>query len=80
MKQPPSDHTHLWNDLPREDRHRLMPHMIESQILHLWQTRSMIERGHRGTIAELNAQIENLWAALPEIPSPKRTTETGENE
>jgi len=26
-------HDHLWNDLPEDERAKLMPHMIEMQIL-----------------------------------------------
>lgn len=74
MKQPPNNHDHLWNDLPQDERHRLMPHMIEAQILHLWQTRNMIERGHDRTMKELNDQIKNLLNALPEQTSPNNET------
>lgn len=32
-----SGHIHLWNDVLASERERLMPHMMESQILHIEQ-------------------------------------------
>lgn len=57
-------HTHLWNDLPLEERSRLHPYMIETHILHLEQTREKIIRHHNGTIEDINKHIDNLKQAL----------------
>lgn len=64
MREVPNEHSHLWNDLPDAERKRLVPFLIESQVLHLEQTRSMIVRGHERTLAELDAQIVNLKSEL----------------
>ena len=69
---------HLWNDLPLEERNRLLPHMIESQIRHLRMTRAIIVRGHKRTLAELDDWIGNLERGLAAIPSPAR--ETGDDD
>lgn len=55
-----SQHSHLWNDMPFDERKRLMPHMIENHILHLTQTRMMVVEGHRATLERLDSQIKNL--------------------
>ena len=55
-----SQHSHLWNDMPFDERKRLMPHVIENHILHLTQTRTMIVAGHRATLDQLDSQIKNL--------------------
>lgn len=43
----PNDYKHLWNDLPKEQRVKLMPHMIESQIMHIEQTKLKAIRHHK---------------------------------
>jgi hypothetical protein len=55
-----SQHSHLWNDMPFDERKRLMPYAIETHILHLTQTRAMIVEGHRATLDRLDSQIKNL--------------------
>ena len=65
MNAPTNNFNYLWNDLPKDERARLMPHMIESQILHLWQCKSIAIRSHKTHIAELNEQIKNLEKLLP---------------
>ena len=59
-----SQHDALWNNMPFDARKRLMPHMIETHILHLTQTRTMIVEGHHATLAKLDGQIKNLRDAL----------------
>ncbi len=66
MKAPTFNFTHLWNDLPEDERLRLMPHMIEAQILHIHQCKSKAIRAHKVLIDSLNDQIKNLSRALPE--------------
>lgn len=53
-------HSHLWNDLPFEERKRLHPWVMEDHILHLEQTRAMIVSAHEGLLQTLDAQIGNL--------------------
>ena len=65
MKAPTNDFNHLWNDLPDSERKRLMPHMIESQILHIWQCKSRAISAHKSHMHELNEQISNLQKLLP---------------
>ena len=51
---------HLWNDLPDEERKRLMPHMIESQIHHIEQCKEIAVRSHKKHMSELNEWASNL--------------------
>ena len=64
MKFDKQTHTHLWNDLPFDERKRLMPHMIETHILHLQQVRSMIVAAHKAELARLDAWIANCRDSL----------------
>lgn len=54
MKTPPHDFTHLWNDLPEEERKRLLPFLMEKQILHIWQVKQKAIANHKRFLAELN--------------------------
>lgn len=66
MRAVPFANTHLWNDLPFEERRRLHPYMVETHILHLEQTRDEIIRAHEGLLAKLDDHIKNLKADLAE--------------
>ena len=66
-----ANHSHLWNDLPFEERNRLYPHMLESQILHLEQSRELLVRHHKQTLAELDKWIGNLRAQTSFNEAPK---------
>ena len=59
-----SKFNHLWNDLPKEERMRMMPHMIESQILHIEQCKVMAVRAHKKHMKELNDWVGNLRKSL----------------
>ena len=52
--------SYLWNDLPVEERHRLMPHMIESQKVHIWQCKQKAIAAHKRLMRELNDRIKEL--------------------
>lgn len=54
----------LWNDLAIEERKRLMPYQIESQILHLRQGREVAVRNHKRHLRELDDWIKNLEQEL----------------
>ncbi len=58
-------HSELWNSLPDEERQRLMPFMVETQILHIEQCKAKLIRNHQRTLKELNDQISNLKRDLP---------------
>lgn len=54
----------LWNDLAIEERKRLMPYQIESQILHLRQGREVAVQNHKRHLRELDDWIKNLEQEL----------------
>ena len=62
-----SEYSDLWNSLPKKERLRLMPHMIESQILHIEQTKSKAIRGHKRFLDDCNDQIKNLKHSLRKL-------------
>ena len=61
-----STHSKLWNDLPPEQRQRLMPYHIESQILHIRQCKAVAIRNHKRHMRELDDWIKNLERGLSE--------------
>lgn len=64
MITPTNNFDHLWNDLPLDDRKKLMPHMIEAQKLHIWQCKQKAIRAHRSHMEELDTWMSNLDAGL----------------
>ncbi len=64
MKYLECKHTHLWNDLPQEERHRLMPYMMEAQILHIQQTKQKAIEAHNIFLQSCDAQINNLMVMV----------------
>lgn len=70
-----SEFDHLWNDLPITERHRLMPTQIENQILHLKQSRNMVVKGHKRTLAEMDDWIKNLERSLKKYSSVNEQSE-----
>ncbi len=69
MSKPTSDFTHLWNDLPYEERERMMPYMIESQKLHLWQCKKKAIEAHKAHMTVLNDWMANLDQELSKLSS-----------
>lgn len=57
-------HDKLFNDMPLEERKRLAPYMIETQILHLRQARAELVHGHQATLARLDSWIKNCEQSL----------------
>ncbi len=55
---------HLWNDLPDEERKRLMPYEIENEIVKIQQTREMVVQGHKATLRRIDAWITSLQTSL----------------
>ena len=64
MSKPPNNHSNLWNDLPIEERTRLMPHALESQLLHIWQCKQKAISAHRGHMKELNEWMSSIEREL----------------
>ena len=56
--------SHLWNDLPKSERARLMPHMIESQILHIKQSKLKAIKYHKAHMKEINDLLSTLEREL----------------
>jgi len=66
MTTPTRNHSHLWNDLPKDERLRMMPHMIESQWLHIWQVKQKAIAAHSQHMKELDDWMRNLELGLRE--------------
>ena len=64
MSKPTNDYDHLWNDLPEDERKRLLPHAIESQKLHIWQCKQTAIRAHKRHMKELDEWMKNLDDSL----------------
>lgn len=64
MIKPTSNHSYLWNSLPKDERTRLMPYQIESQILHLWQARQVLINNHNRTLQDIDEWIASLRRGL----------------
>lgn len=64
MKVPSNDFTHLWNDMPYEERDRLMPYAIENELLHMWKSKQMAIEYHKKHMKEIDAHMANLEQEL----------------
>jgi len=64
MTEPTNDFDHLWNNLPIDERKRLMPHMVEAQKLHIWQCKQKAIAAHKKHMRELDDWLSNLDAEL----------------
>lgn len=60
-------HNHLWNDMTKEERLRLMPHVIESQITQIEQVKGKATKAHRALMDDFNKQIKNLKRELERL-------------
>ena len=67
MKTPPNNHTHLWNDMPKDERKRLMPHAMETQLLHIWQCKQKAIAAHKRHMKELDDWMANIKRDLDKI-------------
>jgi len=65
--EPTKNFDYLWNDLPIEERKRLMPHMVEAQKLHIWQCKQKAILAHRKHMKELDAWLKSLDDELNRI-------------
>jgi hypothetical protein len=67
MIEPTNDFTHLWNDLPIEGREWLIPHIIESQKLHIWQCKQKAITAHKRHMKEMDDWMKRLDDKLKKI-------------
>lgn len=65
---PPSNHTHLWNDLPEDVRKKLAPYLAESQLLHIWQVQQVMKRAHNAAMKEMDDWIAIIERSLRNSP------------
>jgi len=62
-----TNYSHLWNDLPEEERKRLMPYQIECQIRHTKAARLKAVRAHERHLREIDELVKYLESRLKEI-------------
>lgn len=67
MRKPPNEHDSLWNDLPIDERERLMPHQMESQILHIWQCKHKAIQAHKHHMKQLDHWMEDIKKELKRL-------------
>ena len=60
-------HDNLWNDLPFDERMRLLPYAIEARILHIEQSRTKVVESHAALLRDFDQQICNLKIGLSKI-------------
>lgn len=58
------NYDHLWNELPDDERKRLMPHMIEAQIFHYEQCKHKAIKRHKDLMMDYSQHIMNLKREL----------------
>jgi len=64
MSKPTSNYSHLWDNLPIDERKRLYPFLIEAQILNLWQCKQTAIKAHKKHMKELDDWMNNLKDGL----------------
>jgi hypothetical protein len=67
MTRPTHNFDNLWNDLPFEERARLMPHMVESQKLHIWQCKQEAINAHNAHMKTLNDWLKSIDSELTKM-------------
>lgn len=67
MSNPTNKFNYLWNDKSYEDRASLMPHMIETQKLHIWQCKQIAIAAHKAHMKELNEWLKSLDSELAKV-------------
>tara|TARA_R110000772_G_scaffold190045_1_gene300933 strand:+ start:332 stop:559 length:228 start_codon:yes stop_codon:yes gene_type:complete len=72
MIKPTNNFNQLWNDLPFEERSRLMPHMIESQKLHIWQCKQKAIHAHNAHMKTLDDWLKSLDSELTKMAYEKQ--------
>ena len=60
MNTPPNNNSHLWNDLPFEERKRLMPYAMECQLRHIWQCKQKAIEAHKRHMKELDDLMASI--------------------
>lgn len=69
-----SKYAHLWNNLPIEERKRLMPYAIETQIVHLKQGRLKAVEAHKKCLRDFDDHIRNCQRDLDKYETPELIT------
>ena len=64
MKVPTHYFTHLWNDLSFEERKRMMPYMLENQLLHIYQCKEKAVAAHKSHMKVLDDWAANIEREL----------------
>ena len=64
MKLPPIDHTNLWNDMPMEERLRLLPYVRELQLHVIMNCKQQAIRAHEAHIRGLDDWMDNIGRDL----------------
>ena len=59
-----NDFSHLWNDLPIDERKRLMPYMVERQLRHLEQGKRIAISNHKKYLSEIGKLQKSLQRDL----------------
>lgn len=67
MKVTPNNHSNLWNNMPIEERSRLMPHAMESQLLHIWQCKQKAIDAHSMHMKDLDDWMASIKRDLDKI-------------
>ena len=63
----PNNHSHLWNDLSKEERKRLMPFELEVQLRHISSCRAKAVTAHKRHLKELDDWSKNRNRELTKI-------------
>ena len=71
MAIPTHDHSHLWNDLPQAERERLMPYMLEHEMLIVWQEKQKAVRAHKAHMKLINEKLDCLNAELKKLTNQR---------
>lgn len=67
MKMPSNNHSSLWNDLSIDERKRLMPYQMETQILHIWQCKQKAIQAHKEHMKQLDDWMANIKQDLDKL-------------
>jgi len=59
-----NDFSHLWNDLPFEERTRLMPFLVEAQLRYIEQGKGIAIRAHKKYLSDVNILQKSLKQEL----------------
>lgn len=67
MTKTTNDFSHLWNDLPDDERQRLWPYMGQAQKLHIWQCKQKAIAAHKKHMGELDSWMKSIDDELKRV-------------